>query len=120
MQYNPRTLAFEPDFATSWHESSDHLTWTFHTVPNVKWSDGKPLTANDVAWTCTTLIKFKNGATAAVAGAVNNMVSVTAQGPNTVVIRYKRPVANVLSNVQQIPIFPQQSGRRTRPATAMP
>jgi len=107
VQYNPRTLAFEPDFATSWNESSDHLTWTFHTVKNAKWSDGRPLTANDVAWTFTTVMKFKNGPTAALAGAVNNMASVTAQDPNTVVVRYTHPVANVLSNVQQIPIFPQ-------------
>jgi len=107
VQFNPRTLAFEPDFGTSWQESPDHLTWTFHTVHNAKWSDGQPLTANDVAWTYSTVIKFKNGPTAALAGAINNMASVTAPDQNTVVIRYKQPVANVLSNVQQIPIFPQ-------------
>jgi peptide/nickel transport system substrate-binding protein len=107
VQYNPRTLGFEPDFATSWHESSNQLTWTFHTVPNAKWSDGQPLTANDVAWIYNTIIKFKSGPTAALAGAVNNMASVTAPDQNTVVIRYKRPIANVLSNVQQIPILPR-------------
>src|SRR5215469_8015066 len=73
VQYNARTLAYEPDFATHWNQSSDGLTWTFHTVPNAKWSDGQPLTANDVAWTYSTVIKFKNGPTAALAGAINNM-----------------------------------------------
>jgi peptide/nickel transport system substrate-binding protein len=107
VQYDPTTLAFKPDFATSWEQSSDSLTWTFHTVPNAKWSDGKPLTANDAAWTYNTDIKFEGGPTAALAGAVNNMASVTASDANTLVITYKQPVANVLSNVQQIPIFPE-------------
>ena len=35
--------------ATSWKASKDGKTWTFKTVPNAKWSDGKPLTAADAA-----------------------------------------------------------------------
>src|SRR5205814_1148547 len=44
VQYDTRTLKFIGDFASKWEESSDGLTWTFHTVPNAKWSDGQPLT----------------------------------------------------------------------------
>ena len=47
VQYNPK-LQFVPDFARSWQESPDGQVWTFHTQPNAKWSDGKPLTAADV------------------------------------------------------------------------
>jgi peptide/nickel transport system substrate-binding protein len=50
VQYN-RKLQFVPEFARTWSRSKDGLIWTFHTVPNAKWSDGKPLTAADVAWT---------------------------------------------------------------------
>ena len=31
--------------------SADGLTWTIKIKPNLKWSDGEPLTANDVAYT---------------------------------------------------------------------
>lgn len=31
--------------------SADAKTWTFHLRPNLKWSDGKPLTAEDVDFT---------------------------------------------------------------------
>ena len=60
VQYNPK-LQFAPDFARSWQESADGRTWTFHTQPNAKWSDGKPLTAADAAWTFSTILKFQNG-----------------------------------------------------------
>jgi peptide/nickel transport system substrate-binding protein len=106
VQYNPR-LQFVPDFARSWQESSDGRVWTFHTQPNAKWSDGKPLTAADAAWTYTTILKYQNGATANSAGYVAHMKSATAPDATTLVLTYKRPVANVLSQVQQVPILPE-------------
>ena len=43
-----------PGLATSWKGSEDGLTWTYKLRPGMKWSDGKPLTAEDVAWTINT------------------------------------------------------------------
>jgi peptide/nickel transport system substrate-binding protein len=106
VQYNPK-LQFVPDFARSWQHSPDGITWTFHTQPNAKWSDGKPLTAADAAWTYNTIIKYQNGPTANSAGVVAHMKSATAPDATTVVLTYKRPVANVLSQVQQVPILPE-------------
>jgi len=40
-----------PLLATSWTVSPDGLTYTFKLKPNVKWHDGKPFTAEDVAFT---------------------------------------------------------------------
>src|SRR6187401_2882001 len=51
IQYDAANKKFVPDFARSWKASKDGKTWTFTTVANAKWSDGKPLTAADVAWT---------------------------------------------------------------------
>ena len=39
------------DLADTWEVSPDGLTWTFHLHPGVKWHDGTPFTANDVAFT---------------------------------------------------------------------
>ena len=106
VQYNPK-LQFVPDFARSWQESPDGRTWTFHTQPNAKWSDGKPLTAADAAWTFSTILKFQNGPTANSAGTTAHMASATAPNATTLVVTYKQPVANVLSQLQQVPILPE-------------
>ena len=67
VQYDSN-LHFAPFFATSWHASNGGKTWTFKTQPNAKWSDGKPLTAADAAWTINTDIKYKDGGAANAAG----------------------------------------------------
>ena len=36
--------------AESWEHSEDGLTWTFHLRPDLKWSDGTALTANDFVY----------------------------------------------------------------------
>jgi peptide/nickel transport system substrate-binding protein len=105
VQYNPK-LQFVPDFATTWQESPDGKTWTFHTRPNAKWSDGKPLTAADAAWTFSTDIKFQSGPTANATG-ITHMVSAKAPNATTLVVTYKQPVANALSQLQQVPILPE-------------
>ena len=52
------------DWAKSWKASTDGKTWTFKLRPNTKWSDGRPMTAADAAWTINTTIKYVDGATA--------------------------------------------------------
>jgi oligopeptide transport system substrate-binding protein len=39
-----------PDLAQSYSVSPDGLTWTFHLRPNIKFSDGAPVTSQDVAF----------------------------------------------------------------------
>ncbi|MGO8960310.1 MAG: ABC transporter substrate-binding protein [Streptosporangiaceae bacterium] len=106
VQYNPK-LQIVPNFATNWRMSDGGKVWTFDTTPGAKWSDGKPLTAQDAAWTFSTIIKFQNSATANSAGYVAHMVSAKAPNATTLVLTYKQPVANVLSQVQQVAILPE-------------
>ncbi|CAH1194232.1 Oligopeptide-binding protein AppA [Paenibacillus auburnensis] len=42
-----------PELAESWDVSEDQLTYTFHLHKDLKFSDGSPLTADDVAFTWT-------------------------------------------------------------------
>lgn len=44
-----------PELAEKWDISSDQLTYTFHLRKDLKFSDGSPLTADDVAFTLTLL-----------------------------------------------------------------
>ncbi|MDR4904964.1 ABC transporter substrate-binding protein [Bacillus mycoides] len=44
-----------PELAEKWDISSDQLTYTFHLRKDLKFGDGSPLTADDVAFTLTLL-----------------------------------------------------------------
>ncbi len=43
-------LNLQPHFAESWETNDDASEWTFYFREGVKWSDGVPLTADDVVW----------------------------------------------------------------------
>lgn len=47
---NNATEEPEPELAESWETSEDGLTWTFHMRQDAVWSDGSPVTANDVVY----------------------------------------------------------------------
>jgi hypothetical protein len=49
--YSMTDMSPIPDLATKWTTSSDGKTWTFTVRTGVKFSDGVPLTAADVAYT---------------------------------------------------------------------
>lgn len=44
-------LAVVPSLAEKWDVTNDGKTWTFHLKKGVKWHDGAPFTAKDVAFT---------------------------------------------------------------------
>lgn len=48
--------AIVPDFAKSWDISDDSLVITFHLRQGIKWSDGTPITADDVVFTYNDII----------------------------------------------------------------
>ncbi len=68
--------------------SSDGLTYTIHLRPNLKWSDGSPLTADDVAFTLTLFANPAYGAKTD-ASKFKEIDSATASDPNTIVIKLK-------------------------------
>ena len=44
-------LKTAPGAADSWKSSDDLMTWTFNIDPDLKWSDGSPVTADDYVYT---------------------------------------------------------------------
>ena len=97
IQYGPGLKDIVPSYAKSWDTSSDGKTITFHLYPGGKWSDGKPLTSADVAWTANTIIKYQSGPTAVLASAVQHVKSVDAPDPNTAVFHYSAPTGNAMA-----------------------
>ncbi|MBF6595967.1 MAG: ABC transporter substrate-binding protein [Thermaceae bacterium] len=64
VRYNKKDLTPSPGLATSWKVAPDGLSWTFNLRKGVKWSDGKPFTADDVAFTYNNIaLNKKLGAT---------------------------------------------------------
>lgn len=48
---HPATLAYEPGIAEKWSISDDKKTFTFYIDKKARWSDGRPITAQDIKWT---------------------------------------------------------------------
>ena len=95
------------DWAKSWKASKDGKTWTFKLRPNGKWSDGRPMTADDAAWTINTTVKYVDGATAVQGSSVNHVVRATAPNSTTLIVRYDAPVGNALWLIGALPIVPR-------------
>ncbi len=55
---DPSTLREVPGVAESWTSSDDFKTWTFKLRKDAKWSNGKPVTANDFVRAWTRLVKL--------------------------------------------------------------
>ena len=94
------------DWAESWETSPNGKVWTF-TLRQGEWSDGEPLTAEDGAWTGNTIIEHAKGSAALVSGAVEHAVNFEAPDPQTLMITYDRPVANVLDILTLLWILPK-------------
>ncbi len=102
--YSMKDMSPEPGLATSWDTSDDGLTWTFHIRDGVKWSDGEPLTAADIAYTYNRIID--GGTEAATWGSyLTGADTITAPDPETVVIALKKPLATL--PLLPIPIIPE-------------
>jgi oligopeptide transport system substrate-binding protein len=48
--FDDLTMAVVPELATSWEVSEDGLVWAFHIREDVKWTDGRPVTAHDIEY----------------------------------------------------------------------
>ena len=80
-----------PWLARTWAWSNGNKTLTLHLAKNVKWSDGTPLTSADVVYSLTAGKQDPVMDRIGFTGAGNNVASVKATDPNTVVINLKTP-----------------------------
>jgi peptide/nickel transport system substrate-binding protein len=103
IHYSMKDMSPQPGLATSWDTSPDGRTWTFHIRSGVKWSDGKPFTAADIAYTYNRILD--GGPEAATwSSYLTSVTSVTAPDARTVVLRLKKP--NAVLPLLPIPIIP--------------
>lgn len=111
-------LSLQPDLAKDWEWSEDGKTITFHLRDDVKWHDGQPFTADDVAFTFNAVAspKYDGGSTSFVApiagfedvqsGKADKLSGITVVSPTEIRITLSKPNAAFLSGMTQ-PILPE-------------
>jgi peptide/nickel transport system substrate-binding protein len=96
---------FSPALARSYEWSPDRKTLTFHLRENVRWSDGVPVTADDVRWT------WQAQTSPEVAWAYSYMkaqiADVEAVDPHTVRVHFKRVYAKQMLDINEGGILPR-------------
>lgn len=96
LRRNSETGALEPGLAEKWDISEDGKTYTFH-LRDAQFSDGSPITADDVAFSLERIRSDKKSAYPAPLGAVE---AVKAADPKTVVVTLKSAFAPFLGNAE--------------------
>ncbi len=91
-----KTQQLNPELATSWNVDTQGRRITFHLRPNVKFSDGTPFSADDVAFTLKRLVDPETHSPTA-DGFRSSDVSpqITVSSPLTVSILFGAPVAGM-------------------------
>lgn len=95
-------MEFENDLATDYQVSEDGLTWTFTIREDVKFSDGEPLTASDVAFTFNTALASANSE-----ADLSMLERVEAPDDKTVVFHLTKPYNAFLYTLAVFGIVPE-------------
>ncbi|BAN97240.1 family 5 extracellular solute-binding protein [Plautia stali symbiont] len=83
----------EADLAQSWQPSDDLTQWTFTLRPDLRFSDGSPLTAADVVASLQALLDPKNASPAL--HNIGPIKTVSAKDNNTILIETEAPYADL-------------------------
>ncbi|CAM3718991.1 ABC transporter substrate-binding protein [Rouxiella silvae] len=109
-----------PELAESW-ETKDNKTWIFHLRPGLRWSDGSPITAQDVVYSWRRLIDPKTvspyesylgtvhvvNADSIIAGKMPaDQLGVKALDAQTVQVELTRPMSYFLQMIAHYSLFP--------------
>ena len=87
---------YVPGLARSWIVSDDGLELVFHLFPNARWSDGKPVTADDVIFTLDLVLNERVDAPMPRSLLADNVADYAALDRHTVRFRMRRPYFNAV------------------------
>ena len=98
---------FSPALARSYDWSADHKTLTFHLREDARWSDGVPVTADDVRWTWQAQVSPEVAWESSYMK--DEIADVEAVDTHTVRVRFKRVYAKQLLDVNEGGILPRHA-----------
>jgi peptide/nickel transport system substrate-binding protein len=111
---DPFTLEYVPKVARSWEISDDGLKMTFHMRPEVVFSDGSPMTADDVVFTFD-WIRNPEVDAARERSYLTMLKDVKAEGDHTVVFTFTEPYFLNFGTVAGTPILSRKFFGRFTP-----
>ena len=91
------------DLATEYSISADGLTWTFKIRDDVKFTDGQPLTAKDVAFT------YRQALKQAIEADLSMLDRVEASDPDTVIFHLNKPYSAFAYVAAVVGIVPEHA-----------
>jgi peptide/nickel transport system substrate-binding protein len=99
--------AFTPALARSYEWSADHKTLTLQLRENARWSDGVPVTADDVRWTWQAEVSPEVAWESSYMK--DQIADVEAVDPHTVRVHFKRVYAKQLLDLNEGGILPHHA-----------
>ncbi len=106
LRFNRYSQQVEPQLAKSWGLSPDRKTITFVLRPNLTFSDGSKLTANDVAWSIRRVLLPATAAPVAEEFVEPAGVTVSTPDDHTVIVHLSKPVVGIGKVFDEIAIEP--------------
>ncbi|PZN95341.1 MAG: ABC transporter substrate-binding protein, partial [Hyphomicrobiales bacterium] len=98
-----------PGLATAWRSVSPTV-WEFTLREGVTWHDGKPFTADDVAFTLKRALDVPNNL-GGFAGIIRPITGVEVAGPHLVRLTTKTPIPNLPSDLTRLAIVSRHAGQ---------
>jgi len=100
VRLDPKTMLPEPMLAERWEHDDAGTTWTFHLRHDVRWHDGVPFTADDVAFTFEAIYHPKvPNSLKHILVAGGEPIGVEVIDPHTVRLRLAVPFAPLLNSI---------------------
>lgn len=113
MRLNRFTQQLEPELATSWKVSKDGRTISFRLREGLRFSDGTPFSADDVAFTMQRLMDLSlHSPTGDAFRSGDGKVQTQVLAPNKISVTFPAPIASLDQHFDQVAIMSAKSPKK--------
>ncbi len=110
VDYDNGSQQFVPLLAKSWETAPDGLTWTFHLRHGARFSDGRPMTSEDVVFSAqVALDPVLHPAIQDLLQLDGRPFEFSAPDPVTVVVKTPKPLSTLLISMASLEIYPKHA-----------